>query len=428
MEDRFDVIVVGAGLAGLTSAYILARSDFKVIVLEKADYCGGKNITGGVLYGNSFQNIFSDVCSEAPIERHIKRKILSCVSGRSVISYDYCIGEDGETIGVSILRAKFDKWLSEEVIKVGAEIITGVMVDNIIFENDTAKGITADGDTLYSDVVILAEGANALLTEKINFRDALEPGQVGVAVKEIISLNETDINKRFNVDSDNGVSVELFGTLTEEIEGGGFIYTNKDSISLGLVFRLSSYKENKSPPYEIIEQFKDIPYVKGLIKGGETVEYSAHLVPEMGIDMMPKIYGNGIMVVGDAAGFALKNGRTTEGMNYAIESGKLAAETIIEAVQFNDYSEETLYEYKNKIGNNSLFNRLRKFNKSYKFFQNPRLYKEYPRFIKNFSKMLFSEGTCSDSKISELLFKATKVSGLSVKRVISDIMQGRRLL
>lgn len=428
MNQRYDVIIVGGGLAGLTAAYVLSQNGFAVLVLERANNFGEKSVSGGILYGNSFQNVFSNICQEAPIERYIKRKILGCVSGNSVTSFDFCNDEQGECLGVSILRVKFDKWLSEKVAEAGAELLCGVTVDSIIYENDVAKGILVDGEKLFTDVIILAEGTNCLLTEKIGLRQTLKPTEVGVGVKEVISLKESEINERFNIDSGEGTAIELFGTITDQIEGGGFIYTNKDTLSLGLVFTLSSYKEDSIPPYEILEKFKNIPYIKKLIKGGKTVEYSAHMVPEMGAEMMPKIYGNGILVIGDAAGFMLKNGRTMEGMNYAVESGKLAAETIIEAVQFNNYNAEILCEYENKINNSSLFRRLMKFNKSYEFFQNPRLYKEYPLFIKNFSKMLFSEGIFSESKISDLMFKAAKESDIKFSQLVSDALQTKRVL
>ena len=152
--------------------------------------------------------------------------------------------------------------------------------------------MSVDGEELYSSVVVLSEGANATLTESIGFREKLRPHQVGLGVKQVISMDEHTINERFNVSSAEGVAIELFGTFTQEMEGGGFIYTNRDSISLGLVFALSSYGENNSPPYEILEQFKSIPYIADLTRGGKTVEYSAHLVPEVDVEMTPRVYGN----------------------------------------------------------------------------------------------------------------------------------------
>ncbi len=415
-------------MAGLTAAYVLAKSGFKTLVLERADHCGEKNVSGGIFYGDSFHKVFSEVSSEAPIERYIKRKILSCVSGHSVVSYDYCNGDEGYNIGFSILRAKFDRWLGEKVIEAGAEIICGVTVDNLVVDGGVVKGISVGDEKLYSNVVILAEGANAVLTEKANLRNRLKPYQVGVGVKEIIKLNEKDIDERFNLDPGEGVAIELFGTITEQIEGGGFIYTNRESLSLGLVFTLSSYKQGNAPPYEILERFKSIPYVNRLVRGGEGVEYSAHLVPETGVEMSPDVYGNGVLVVGDAAGFAIKNGRTVEGMNYAVESGRLAAETIIEAVQFGDYSAETLCKYQNKIMDNDLFKHFQKLDKSYQFFQNPRLYKEYPKLIGNFSKMLFNAGDRSDSRISGLLFQSTKSSEVTIANLVSDVIRTQRWL
>ncbi len=327
-----------------------------------------------------------------------------------------------------MLRATFDSWLAKLALDAGAEILNGVTVDNVVFDHGVARGVSVDGETLYSNVVILSEGANATLTEKIGFREKLRPHQAGLGVKQIISIDEETINERFNVDSAEGVAIELFGTFTQEIEGGGFIYTNRDSVSLGLVFALSSYGENNSPPYEILEQFKCIPYVANLIGAGKTVEYSAHLVPEADVRMTTRVYGNGILIVGDAAGFAFKNGRTVEGMNYAVESGKLAAETVIRAAQFNDYSASALSEYQEMIRGNHLFKRLMKFADARKFFGNPRLYKEYPRLIVEFSKLLFGEGSCSDSGILGLLSQAAQASDVTVTTMVLDMMRSKGVL
>ena len=191
---------------------------------------------------------------------------------------------------------------------------------------------------------------------------------------------------------------------------------------------MSSYGENNSPPYEILEQFKSIPYIADLTRGGKTVEYSAHLVPEVDVEMTPRVYGNGILIVGDAAGFAFKNGRTVEGMNYAVESGRLAAEAVIRAAQFNDYSVNTLCEYQEMICDNYLFKRLMKFADVHKFFGNPRLYKEYPKLIGEFSKMLFGEGRCSDSGIISLLSQAARASDLTVARMMLDLTRSKSVL
>jgi electron transfer flavoprotein-quinone oxidoreductase len=428
MDNRFDVIVVGGGLAGLTTAYLLAKGGFSVMVLERGNQCGEKNVSGGVLCGNSFHKVFSEIAADAPFERTIKKKVLGCVAGNSIATFTYEDNDETGDIGYSVLRVKFDKWLSDKVAEAGAEILCGVTVDSILFDNGVAKGISVDNEKLYADVVVLAEGANALLTEQIGFRETLKPYQVGVSVKEVIRLSEQEINRRFNVDAGIGAAIELFGTFTEQIEGGAFMYTNKDSISLGLVFTLSSFNQNNNPPYELLERFKTIPFIKNLIDGGETVEYSAHLLPETGFEMMPRLFGHGILIVGDAAGFLLKNGRTIEGMNFAIESGRLAAETILEAVQYNNYSADVLAEYSNKINNSKLFKRLIKFKNSYQFFQNPRLYKEYPELVTNFSKMLFTDEGSGDKKISGLLLKAFLSSDVTIQSMFADMMKTQRTL
>ena len=128
-SDRCDVIVVGGGLAGLTAAYVLAGNGFEVMVLERANRCGEKSMSGGVLCGDSFRKVFGELCEEAPVERRIKRKTLGCVSGHSVISYDYCDGEEDGDLGLSILRVKFDQWLSEKAAEAGADMI--VLADDV---------------------------------------------------------------------------------------------------------------------------------------------------------------------------------------------------------------------------------------------------------------------------------------------------------
>ena len=428
MKDKFEVIVVGGGLAGLAAAHVLAENGFSVMVLERGNHCGEKNVSGGVFCGSSFHDVFGEIASDAPIERYIRRKVLACVSGNSVVAYDYHDGHPEGTLGFTVLRGKFDRWLGEKVVEAGAEMLCGVAVDDIVIDNGVVKGISVDGERLYADVVILAEGANALLTEKIGFREKLRPYQMGLGVREAIRLGETTINDRFNLCPGEGTAIELFGTFTEQIEGGGFIYTNSDTISLGLVFTLASYGEDNTPPYDILEQFKKIPYVARLIEGGEPVEYSAHMVPEVGLEMAPRIYGDRILVVGDAAGFTLKNGRTVEGMNCAVEPGKLAAQTIFKAVQFGDYSARVLSEYEKAIRGNALFKRLTRFRETYKFFQNPRLYKEYPEMIATFSRRLFSDGDYPDGRMLSVLLQTAKSADLTVGNMVSDMVRSQRLL
>ena len=113
------------------------------------------------------------------------------------------------------------------------------------------------------------------------------------------------------------------GEVTKGKFGGGFLYTNKESISLGIVVGIHDLMEG-APAIQapvLLDEFKQRPEIARLIKGGETVEYSAHVIPEGGLKALTKLYGEGILVAGDAAGFSLNIGVTVRGMEYAMASG-----------------------------------------------------------------------------------------------------------
>ncbi len=177
---------------------------------------------------------------------------------------------------------------------------------------------------------------------------------MAIGVKEIIKLGEEKINERFNLrGGKSGFAGEyVLGFLPEGVKAGGFLYTNKDTVSLGVVVSMKDLRKNGSTySFDIIEEFAEHPYIAPMIEGGKVEEYSAHLVQEGGIQGVPKLYGNGYMIAGDAAGFSFSNGLVLQGMNYAIASGIAAAETAIEAKSKNNFSEEALAAYRERLMN-----------------------------------------------------------------------------
>jgi electron transfer flavoprotein-quinone oxidoreductase len=163
--------------------------------------------------------------------------------------------------------------------------------------------------------------------------------------------------------------------------GGGFLYTNLSSVSLGLVVRIKDLMEHK-PSLEapqLFEDFKQRPEIKGLIAGGETIEYSAHVIPEAGISGVSKLYGDGILVAGDAAGLALNTGITVRGMEFAIASGVMAAQAIITATKNKDFSAQSLLEYEKLLQNSFVLKDMETFKNAPRFLDNPRLMGLYPQ-------------------------------------------------
>lgn len=290
-EEKFDAIIVGGGLAGCSAAIVLARAGLEVLVIERGDYCGAKNMTGGRLYGHSLEKIIPNFAEEAPIERKVKREKVSLMSADGSLDIGYGskkLSAAPESASYTVLHAKFDQWLAEKAEEAGAEIATGFVVDELVVQDGKVVGINADGEEMYADVVILADGVNSLLAQQIGMKKELEPNQVAVGAKETIRLSEDIINQRFGLTGDEGMAWLSAGDPTDGSFGGGFLYTNKDTISIGVVATLSDIGHSELSVPQMLERFKNHPSVAPYLEGGETIEYSGHLVPEEGLHMPGK--------------------------------------------------------------------------------------------------------------------------------------------
>lgn len=351
-DDRFDAIIVGGGMAGLSAAIVMANAGLEVMLCERGDSCGSKNMTGGRLYGHSLEKVIPGFAKEAPIERRVTKEIISIMNDESSFNLDFSskkLSNTAENASYTVLRGKFDRWMGEKAEEAGVALLSQILVDKILMEGDKVVGIDAGGEEIFGDVVILADGVNSLLAQQIGMKKELQPHEVAVGVKEVIRLDEATINQRFGLRDDEGAAWLSMGQPTAGSFGGGLIYTNKDSLSVGIVATIEDigYTEpiGLSIP-QMLDRFKEHPSVAPYIEGGEVIEYTAHLVPEGGIHMIPELYRDGVLVVGDAAGFCVNMGFTVRGMDFAIESGRLAAETVIHAKTVGDFSANTLKMYR----------------------------------------------------------------------------------
>ena len=363
-DDKFDVIIVGGGLAGCSAGLVLARANLEVLIIERGNFCGAKNMTGGRLYGHSLEKIIPNFAQEAPIERKVTKEKISLMSSDGSVDIGFGskkLSSEPDTGSYTVLRAPFDQWLASKAEEAGASIIPEALVEKLIVENGKVIGVEATEEKLYADVVILADGVNSLLGQSIGMKKELEPHQVAVGAKEIIKLGEDVINQRFGVRGNEGVAWLSAGDPTAGGFGGGLLYTNKDSVSVGIVATLSDIEHSGLSVNQLLERFKDHPAVSPYIEGGKTIEYSAHLVPEEGLHMVPELYRDGIIIVGDAAGFCINLGFTVRGMDFAIESGRLAAETIIKAHEQGDYSAKSLAYYQKALDNSFIMRDLKQY-------------------------------------------------------------------
>ena len=309
MSEKFDVIVVGAGPSGNAAAYTAAKAGLSVLQIERGEYPGSKNVQGAILYANALEQIIPDFREDAPLERHIIEQRMWVLDEQSFVGTHFRSDDYNKPPynRYTIIRAQFDKWFSSKVKEAGALVICETTVDSLLMDGDQVVGVRCDrqGGEVFADVVILADGVNSTLARKAGFHGEIEAKNVALAVKEILFMPQETIEARFNVKDEEGVVIEMFGKITDGLMGTGFLYTNRDSITLGVGCMLSDFKENpnRTAPYAMLEKMKAHPSIAPLIAGGEMKEYCAHLIPEGGFYAVPKVVGNGWMIVGDSGGF-----------------------------------------------------------------------------------------------------------------------------
>ncbi len=431
-EEKFDAIVVGGGPAGLTAAYAMAKAGLQVIILERGDYCGSKNVFGGIFFTNVLRQLMPDFIKDAPVERNVTKRRFSLLTPDGEMAGEFKFNKYNKepyNDSFTVLRAKFDKWFSEKVEAAGAMLITGAVVDDFIMKDGKIAGVKArmeDGD-IYGDVIILADGVNSILAKKIGMHKELAAENTIIGVKEIIALPEEKIKDRFGLSGNEGSAYEYFGYAAKGAIGSGFIYTNKDTVSVGIGASIKSLIEHKLNPNDILEFFKNHPVIQPLIRDGEQKEYSAHLIPDGGFNALSKLYRDNVLVAGDAAGFVNAT-LFHEGTNLAMETGRLAAETAIEAKQKNDFSTAALSAYGAKLQKSFALRDLKQFKKLPKTLEhNPQIFEKYPKMIEELVSELFGiDGVPKgdkEKKLIGMLLKQESVFGLiktalAMRRVI----------
>lgn len=390
MSEKFDVIIVGAGPAGSAAAYSLAKMGFNVLMIERGKYPGAKNVMGGRMYAYALNRLIPEFWKEAPIERKVTREKLTLQGEKASFTLDFMDEELREPPNsYTILRGKFDQWFAGKAVEAGATLVSSIRVDDLIRENNRITGIVAGTDRIQANVVIAADGAVSLLSEKAGLKkfDVL---QFALGIKEIIELPEKTIEERFNLASGEGAAQLFVGHCTKGIPGGGFIYTNKTSLSVGIVVYINSLIEKKIESHELIREFNTNPAVAALIEGGKILEYSAHVIPETS---RSELFTDGMLVVGDAGGLIVNSGITLRGIDMAIASGVAAAEAVKKAAQENDFSKQSLSYYEELLKRDFVLQDIETFKKAPEFLQNERLYTLYPEFVcRLFHRLVLVDG------------------------------------
>ena len=387
----FDAIIVGGGLAGSTAAYILAQKGLEVLLIERGNYGGSKNMTGGRLYAHSLEKIIPNFAEEAPVERRVVKERICMMTENDAVTFDYRsprLAQQGSDSYV-VMRGEFDRWLFDKAEEAGATCTAGIKVDELMVENNRVTGVICGGEEMTADVVILADGVNSLLAEKAGLRERVKPSQVAVGVKETYELPAKVIEDRFGLTGNEGAAALYAGYPSNGLVGGGFLYTNKESISIGLVLGLNHIGDSKKTIEDMLVGFSNHPEIAPLIKDGKLVERSGHVVPEAGLSMVSTLYGDGYLICGDAAGFCLNIGYMVRGMDLAITSGELAAKAVLEAKEKGDFSSATLQSYKTMLDNSFIMNDLSVYKNFPSFMENPRIFNQYPSMLSDIMADMF---------------------------------------
>jgi electron transfer flavoprotein-quinone oxidoreductase len=429
-EDRFTAIVVGAGPAGSTAAYLLAKEGHEVLLIEKGSAPGAKNMFGGRMYSHALNRIIPNFWEEAPVERPIAREIITFMSGDRSVSVN-CRDDSWARPpfhSFTLLRAEFDAWLASKAEEAGAMLASNICVDDLLFENGKVIGIRAGEDEMFADTVIAADGVNSILAQKAGLAKMFSAHQVATGVKQIIELPSDEIARRFQLEGDSGAAQLFVGDCSKGMRGGGFLYTNKNSISLGLVINAGDLQKNQIRVPDLIEDFKANPAIAAIVDGGQVAEYSAHLIPEAGLAMMPRIFSDGILVAGDAAGFVLNLGYVVRGMDFAVASGEAAAKAVMHAKANSDFTASGLGVYQKLLKESFVLQDMEAYRKAPEFLETERLFGTYPEFVTSLAGKLFTVDGSPPVHLLGKVFSHLRENKIGLSKLAVDGWRGTKWL
>jgi electron transfer flavoprotein-quinone oxidoreductase len=425
---RFDAIVVGAGPAGSAAAIALARAGKSVALLERGPFPGSKNMYGGVIYGRILDGIIPNWWEEAPIQRWVTRRATMMMTPTQAMTIDYRTTTWGEAPynGATAYRPDFDNWLAGHAVAAGAELICSTTATGLLREGSRVVGVRTDrpdGD-LTADVVIACDGVNSFLAKEAGLFSHIEPEHYTVGVKETISLGKDTIDERFGLRGLEGADFEMIG-CTEGIPGGGFLYTNLDTVAVGVVLQVTALGAQSKRPEEIIAGVKAHPSIAPLLEGGEVKEYSAHLIPEGGFNMMPELSCDGMLVAGDAAAMCLAAGIWLEGVNFAIGSGIAAGQAAVDALRRGDTSDAGLAGYRQRMETNFVLADHRKLRGVADLIMSERVQSVYPQLACNVAERIFTvENPRPKPGFNAIVRSEIKAAGVKLRDLAKDGITG----
>ena len=427
----YDAIVVGAGPAGSCAATVLARAGRSVLLLERGPFAGSKNMYGGVVYPRILDGLHPQWWEEAPVQRWVTRRSTMVLTETQALTVDFRSAAWGRPPynGATAYRPDFDHWLAGKAVSSGADLVTSTTAVGLLRDpSGTVLGVRTDrpdGD-LRAGVVIACDGVNSFLAKEAGLYGPIDADQYTLGVKETIALPKDVIDERFNVRDREGVDIEIIGG-TGAVNGGAFVYTNLDTLAVGVVLKLPKLAAQQRRPEEIIATLKAHPAIAPLVEGGEVKEYSAHLIPEAGLAMIPQLAGDGMLVAGDAAALCLAAGIWLEGVNFAMASGIAAGEAAGEALAAGDTSRTGLAGYERRLSESFVLRDHRKLRGAPELVLSDRVQHLYPQLVAGVVEGMFRvDNPRPKPGVRRLLGRERKRLGIRRRDLVRDGLAGWR--
>ena len=387
-----DAIVVGAGPAGSAAALALARAGRSVVLVERGPFPGAKNMYGGVVYPRVLDGVLPGWWEEAPIQRWITRRATMLLTETQALTVDFRTDAWGRPPynGATAYRPDFDAWLAAQAEVAGAELVCSTTVTGLVRDGQRVVGVRTDrpGGDLTAHVVIACDGVNSFVAKEAGLYGSLDQNNFTVGVKETLALPRDVIDERFGIRDREGVDIEILGG-TSGVPGGAFVYTNLETLSVGVVLKLPALAAQARRPEEIIAGLKGHPAIAPLVDGAELKEFSAHVIPEGGYRMVPRLTGDGLLVAGDAAALCLAAGIWLEGVNFALGSGLAAGETAAAAIDRGDTSAAGLSRYRPALERSFVLEDHRRLRDIPHLVLSDRVQHHYPTFVCNVAERMF---------------------------------------
>ncbi|MFW5418314.1 FAD-dependent oxidoreductase [Nocardiopsis sp. CNT-189] len=427
-----DAVVVGAGPAGAAAALELARAGRSVVLLERGPFPGAKNVYGGVIYPRVLDGVLPDWREEAPVQRWVVRRSTVMLSGERAVSVDVRAPAWGRPPGngATAYRADFDSWLAGEAVRAGARLVASTTATGLLRgPGGRVAGVRTDrpGGDLAARVVIACDGVNSLLAREAGLHPGPRARHVALGVKEVIALPRDAIDQRFGLSGDEGADFEMLG-CTGGIPGGGFLYTNAETVAVGAVLSVEGLASSGRRPEEVVDGIKRHPAIAPYLRGGTVKEYAAHLVPEGGYRHMPRLYGDGILVAGDAAGMTLAAGIWLEGVNFAIGAGLAAGRAAAEALELGDTGRRGLARYERALRSSFVLADHARLRGAPGLVLSPRVQQRYPGLAADLAQAAFTvDNPAPKPGLARLLLRAARANGVRLHHLAADAWRVARV-